>query len=215
MALWGIDKHSIATPVLTVGEDPPEVKRYREDFEKDRLPRPSCLSSQCRVQRWTLRWRRRVLDEDGRPLRPVPIRRYRCAKHGEVTPLPECLAPCCHYLAHVIQQSLEEYAASDKPVAQVLCADGPAVVTVARWVAQLEDPATPGRVARMLGDSCPEWRRTLLPAVEAEWPRPGRARPRAWEHLQMLRCLARSLSWAGARLIPASLLRQAWRAAPS
>ena len=156
------------------------------------MPRPSCVSPTCRVQRWPTRWNENVQLESGEVLAPIPIIRFRCRDcRRELTRLPSFLVRRGRYLAMVRDRALVEYAETQEPVTRVLAADGPCVRTVERWVRPLEQPEVVGALEVRLQARCLSWREQVLPLVEQDHPRPGTARPLAWRTLQMLRCLVR------------------------
>jgi hypothetical protein len=93
-----------------------------------------------------------------------------------------------------VQECLEQFAGSNKPVAAILDDDGPAVITIWRWIDGLFSDAVRGWVEGKLQALKPSWRGALQPKVCARWPRPPNARPEPWNRLQMARCLSLVLS---------------------
>lgn len=157
-------------PPTRVGADPPEVKQYREDFEADQLGPPACQEAGCRVHRCGVYCQTDARQSDGLPLAPIPIQRWRCRLHGEVENLPPFLRAGGHYLAEVVDSVLDEYAKPEQPpsIDALTTADGPAGITLRRWVASLVscDPEALGRRLRLeqlrVLETVSPWRWTWL-----------------------------------------------------
>lgn len=116
-------------------------------------------------------------------LRPIPIPRYRCKIHGCFSGLPPFLARYLRYLAGVVDQALQEYAGSQEPVCRVLSEDGPAVVTIGRWIRCLLDVALQPWL---------ENEREQVPDRRPSSPQPPRSyRTSPWQILSLARAVAR------------------------
>jgi hypothetical protein len=156
-----------------------------------------------------VRYRTDARLADKTVLEPIPVQRYQCPVHGEVTPTPPGLCKWKHYLAEVIEECLHEYA-DGVPVAQILplTEDGPSTESVARWVSGLDDPRVSGWVTGRLDEV---ERLQAVPSARAH-AMPGRARPHAWITLHRLLALARALGqWVHGkgRQLASPLLQQA------
>lgn len=144
---------------------------------------------------------------DGSRLESIPIRRYRCPLHGEVPWLPPFLCRYLHYIAEVVEQSLEEYAGTPRRIAEILEEDGPAVITIWRWIHGLLSDAVSGWIEDKLQALCLDWRSRLLPPAAERWPRPSWSRGETWNILEMARCLALAVCGPVERLFGAPFLR--------
>jgi hypothetical protein len=156
-------------PPTTVGADPPEVKQYREDFESSRLGPPPCQNPSCKVNRCGVYDRTDARLQDGLVLAPIPIQRWRCRLHGTIPWLPGFLRVWGHYLASVVEAVLEEYARPElaPSIDRLNAAEGPAGITLRRWVTALDSCDTPALERELLqeGLSVPR----LLPSLRWAW----------------------------------------------
>lgn len=156
-----------------------------------------------------MRYRTDARLVDGTPLPPIPVQRYQCPEHGEVTPTPPGLCKWQHYVAEVSEECLGEYAAG-VPICHILplTENGPSTETVARWVGGLDDPRVDAWVTRKL-DEVGRLQAVPSPASPAV---PHRARPYAWRTLHQFLALARALgqwTWVGGRQLAAPLFQEA------
>lgn len=173
----------------------------------NRIPRPTCRRANCkrRPRRWAPYERTDARLADGSRLAPIPIQRHRCPEHGEATQVPACLCKYLHYLPEVVQECTDQYAGSNRPVAAILDEDGPAVITIWRWIdGLLLDNAVRGWAEEKLQGLKADWKEGVLPEVSARWPRPPTARSEPWSRVQMARCLS-IVSSAEAIVRPAKL----------
>lgn len=139
--------------------EPPEVNQYREDFESGRLGPPPCQNPACQLNRCGIYWRTAARLQDGEPLAPIPIQRWRCRLHGSHSWLPGFLRVGGQYLASVVDAVLEEYTQPEKApsIDMLSAAYGPASITLRRWVAALVscDTKSLARQLRLNGLSVP------------------------------------------------------------
>jgi hypothetical protein len=87
--------------------DPPEVLAYRSLVAENQIAKPSCRHKNCSVQRWGLRYRSDVRLDNGLRLAQIPIPRFVCTRHGEISWLPDFLCATSRYLASVVETRME------------------------------------------------------------------------------------------------------------
>ncbi len=163
------------------------VKRYLDDFEQGKIPRPRCPVEGCKRNPHSrgARVRKRVFDSVGNSIDSVPIPRFKCPDHGWIPYLPECLLPYVRTVVVAVEEAFEKY------VVEGLSAEAAAGPTgfegrcVRRWVAKLLAPWFEPWVAGMLDE--------LRPDRAALGERPPRARPGLWRILTAVRQLADAL----------------------
>lgn len=182
-----------ASPI-SIGEEPRECKRYREQIQRGEVPVPRCRCCSKKPVKWGFYGRTDARVADGRILEALPVQRFRCLEHGTFSWLPPFLCPYLRYISVVVEDVLVEYAETVIAISRVLAADGPSLGTVGRWARPLESPRMGAWLERQLAGLCPEWRVRWLPLVESDHPSPANCRPAARENLQKLRSLTRLLS---------------------
>lgn len=102
------------------------------------MPKPCCKKCGGQVQGWGYYRRTDVRDGDGVKFEPIPIRRFYCRQcnHTFSAP-PTFLCRYLHYVANVVDQVFSDWLAG-YPIEELpLQMDGPALLTVRRWIQRL------------------------------------------------------------------------------
>ena len=177
-----IHNQILPNPLSRKGQDPKEVKAFREDFDAGRIPRPRCKhpGCECELTKWGCYYRTDARLADGTRLAPIPIPRFRCPVHGTMSWLPPFLNRYLRYIAEVVSQVLDDFARSQSPD---LC-DQPDGCTLGRWVRGLLATRNESWIHRRLEQAEPDWRSLME-------PQPPKARPWAWLIVESARCLTR------------------------
>jgi len=102
------------------------------------LPHPRCRNCGRVPQGWGCYERTDVRDGDGFRFKPLPIRRFYCRKCKRTfSVLPAFLCRYLHYLGDVVGRAFTDWLAG-RPIEEIpLQMDGPALLTVRRWLTRL------------------------------------------------------------------------------
>lgn len=174
--------------LFRVGQDTPEVERYREDFEEKRIPIPPCKVVGCLeiLSPWGCFHRKAVRGADGSRLKPLPMARFICQieGHGTTSWLPPFLCRYVHYAAAVVEMAVEEISVKGKKIKDVVELDGPSPETLQRWNEELTSIPVREWILRRLPGRWPNF-----PKADPGWPE----RVFTWEAARSLAAQGRFL----------------------